>query len=222
MNRSHAHKEIRCKQHTHPSFGCRNSQSHDRSKAARISLTALWADFHDKRCLMLVGLSWQCSWMFRRVKVVQGVKGRQWTVAHEKLERGGSSFGLRISPGLVSYRYGALSINTQHSTACQQRHIPKRGHARLSQGSLQSISLVPLIFIVSLESNLYFLCSTATRLDSLSIRASDCKFAIFSKVSLSLCTRPETDRPTVQPAAELRAPVAVVPRTTGRQKFEST
>lgn len=74
----------------------------------------------------------------------------------------------------------------------------------------------------SCQSNLYFLCWTATRLDSLSTRAPGCKFAIFLKASPSLCTPPDTNHPIILPSAELRAPVAVVPRTTGRQKFEST
>lgn len=55
-----------------------------------------------------------------------------------------------------------------------------------------------------------------------SVRASGCKFARFLKASPSLCTPSHTNYPVVQPSTLLRAPVAVVPRTTGGQKFEST
>lgn len=119
----------------------------------------------------------------------------------------------------------ARSINTQHFTACQQRHIPKRGHARLSQGSLTIDQPCPS-HLTSSSSTLNLIFITFARLPRGSIRfpleLQAASLPYSPKASLSLCTRPKTNRPAVQPAAELRAPVAAVPRTTGRQKFEST
>lgn len=73
----------------------------------------------------------------------------------------------------------------------------------------QAISLVPPIFIVNLV-NLIFISFAGPPRDSIRFPSElqAASLPCFHKASHSLCSPAQTNRPTVQPSAELRAPVA--------------